>query len=293
MAIGLALLTMGIGIAQGYSTNKQGKKIYHLGKNISKMYQDTGEKSKKLFNESLKTSKKSAETISKEQKEQARLQHQFNRDEIKRALEKNIRGALEIYSTSRNNLVSEIKKVKGQVAFSDIKNVDESSIKHDTDSKISQEALENARNIMNTQSHDIEETIHKNYLENYNAGMNFNKTIEGINQNYLVALSNAEMQLQRDLGQVLNFVNAGDAQGKEIQNQGYALKMQGNQKISSSIMDFGKGMFSSAGGFSGIASKLGIGGNSLAGTGAIREVAGTFATDNNIEQMTGLFKGAM
>lgn len=292
MSIGMALIGLGIGISQGLHTKRQGKKIQRLGEKISKMYYETGEKGKKLFSESLETSKESAKTISKEQKEQAKLQHQFNKDDIKRALEKNIRGALEIYSINQNNLVSEVKKIKGQSAFNDIKNVEESSIKHDINSKISQEALENSRNIMNTQTHDIEEIIHKNYIENYNAGTNFNKTIEGINQNYLVALSNAETQFQRDLGQVINFVNTGDAQGREIQNQGFNMRMQGNQKIASSIMNFGQGMFSAAGGLSGISSKLGIGGN-LLGNSGIREVTGIFTPDSSPVNIPSSLKGVM
>lgn len=296
MGIGLALLSLGVGIAQGYGTKKQGKKIARLGEEISRKYKATGKYGEKLFKESEKNSKEKIENIRSEQKKQADLQLGVNKEEIKRALEKNIRGALGTYSNAHNNLVSEIKNVRSQLAFkNDIKNVEKSSIKHDMESQLSQEALEQSRAILENQEHDLEETIHKSYMENYQAGLSYNRTIEGINQNYLSALSNAEIQAQRDLFNINSWVNAGVEQGREIINQGHTLKDAGDEKIASSIMNFGTGMFNKVGGFGAIAGKFGLSsnifGNMGKSSGAIREVEGTFKTDNNIEELTGMFRG--
>lgn len=251
-----AIMMAGIGIAQGYGTYKQGKQMAGVGDNIKKYYRALEDKKDDLEKRE-KLGKETAKNIKEEQHKQASNQYDFNKKEIKRALETNLRGLLVQHSSLRDDLSKEISDMKGRLAFAfDKKNVEESSIKNDSLNKLNNEVLEKTNILIENQFQDIKEMGIQGANQQYQNDLQLNRTKEGINQNYLVSLTNSEMQLQHDLNSLNNFITSGVNRGEQYIQQGYNIKAQGANEITSSVLNFGKTAFNKFGGLTGITSSL-------------------------------------
>ena len=266
--MGAVLAELAIGVAQGYGTYKQGKKIIKVGEEIKSIYGSLKEQEGKL-KESIEYNKNTAKKIKDYQDEQAKMQYEYNRKEIKRALEGNLRGILSGYVSARENLEQEVINVRSKLAFNDIKNVEDSSIKSDSINKLNSEAKDKANIIAQNQMNEIDElqTQTNNYY--YQSGLTFNKTQEGINQNYLVAYSQAEMQLRRDLAQLNQTIDNGNIAGESLVNQGFGVKVAGMNQMAQAALDAAKSY------------AMGKVGNGLSKmpSGEIKEIQGTYNND--------------
>lgn len=137
--IGSVLSNLALGVAQGYGIYKQGKKIAKAGDEIKSIYNGLKNQEDKLKG-SIEYNKTTAKKIKGYQDEQAKMQYEYNKKEIGRALEGNLRGLLAGYVSARENLEQEVMNVRSKLAFNDIKNVEDSSIKSDSINKLNSEA---------------------------------------------------------------------------------------------------------------------------------------------------------
>ena len=256
--IGSVLSNLTLGIAQGYGIYKQGKKIVKAGDEIKSIYNGLKDQENKL-KRSIEYNKATASKIKGYQDEQAKMQYEYNKKEIGRALEGNLRGLLAGYVSARENLEQEVMNVRSKLAFNDIKNVEDSSIKSDSINKLNSEAKDKANIIAQNQMNEMGE------LQNQT-----NKTQEGINQNYLVAYSQAEMQLKRDLAQLNQTIDNGNIAGNQLMEQGFGAKLAGINGITQSFLDAGKSLY-----LENLKKNL-----STIPSGEIREVQGTYNTDD-------------
>lgn len=253
-----AIMMAGIGIAQGYGTYKQGKQMSGVGDNIKKYYRVLEDKKDDLKKRE-KLGKETAKKIKEEQHKQALDQYDFNKKEIKRALETNLRGLLTHHTSLRDDLNKEVADMRGKLAFAfDKKNVEESSIKDDSMNKLRNEALEKTNILIENQFQDIKEMGIQGANQQYQVDLQLNKTKEGINQNYIVSLNNTEMQLQHDLNNLQNFITSGVSRGSQYIQQGYNVMAQGSEQMAQSVRDFGKKSFDKLGGIEGIMTLIGV-----------------------------------
>ena len=289
--MGMVLAQLAIGVAQGYSVVRQGKKLMRAGEDIRNIYGSLRSEEKK-FKESERNLKDSAKKIKTEQDLQAKVQYDYNRLEIKKALENNLRGVISGYVAKREDLEQEISTVKSKLAFMDVKNVEETSLKTDSINKMKAEANLKAEAILHNQRTDMNEVQNQFIGQEYQNRNSYNKTQEGINQNFLSAFSNAELQFKRDLSQLNSTINSGEDVGQNIINQGMFKKAQGDTMIAQAFLEAGKGAISSYGGASGISSKLSSAFGTQ-GSGSIKEIVGTYNSnptsffDNSANTMRG------
>lgn len=270
--MGLKLMNLALGIGQGFGIYKQGKKIINAGEEVKSIYRKLGTKEKDL-RESFENNKISIKKIKEYQDDQAKIQFEYNQKEIGRALEGNLRGVLSGYVSARENLEQEIANIKSKLAFNDIKNVESSSIQNDSINKLKLEANDKANTLIQNQTNEIDEL--ENQINNYyyQSGLNYNKTQEGINQNYLTAYSQAELQLKRDLAQLNQTIENGNMAGEQLVNQGWDARVAGINGITKTILDAGKDYYINR-----YKNKLGVEEN-------IKEIPGTYNNDNNFEKI--------
>lgn len=268
--MGAVLTQLAIDMAQGYTVYRQGKKIVKAGEEIKSIYDGLKNQEGKLKG-SIEYNKATAKKIKNYQTEQARMQYEYNKKEIGRALEGNLRGLLAGYVSARENLEQEVISIKSKLAFNDIKNVEDSSIKSDSINKLNSEAKDKANIIAQNQMNEISElqTETNNYY--YQSGLTFNRTQEGINQNYLVAYSQAEMQLRKDLAQLNQTIDNGNLAGNQLVDQGWGIKVAGVNQMTQAALDAAKSY------------AMGKAGASLPGmpSGEVKEIQGTYNNGND------------
>lgn len=270
--MGLKLMNLALGIGQGFGIYKQGKKIINAGEEVKSIYRKLGTKEKDL-RESFENNKISIKKIKEYQDDQAKIQFEYNQKEIGRALEGNLRGVLSGYVSARENLEQEITNIKSKLAFNDIKNVESSSIQNDSINKLKLEANDKANTLIQNQTNEIDELENQTNNYYYQSGLNYNKTQEGINQNYLTAYSQAELQLKRDLAQLNQTIENGNMAGEQLVNQGWDARVAGINGITKTILDAGKDYYINR-----YKNKLGVEEN-------IKEIPGTYNNYNNFEKI--------
>ena len=279
--MGLKLMNIALGIGQGFGIYKQGKKIINAGEEVKSIYRKLGTKEKDL-RESFENNKISIKKIKEYQDDQAKIQFEYNQKEIGRALEGNLRGVLSGYVSARENLEQEIANIKSKLAFNDIKNVESSSIQNDSINKLKLEANDKANTLIQNQTNEIDELENQTNNYYYQSGLNYNKTQEGINQNYLTAYSQAELQLKRDLAQLNQTIENGNMAGEQLVNQGWDARVAGINGITKTILDAGKDYYINR-----YKNKLGAEEN-------IKEIPGIYNTENkedNIFKKTWSLRG--
>lgn len=279
--MGLKLMNLALGIGQGFGIYKQGKKIINAGEEVKSIYRKLGTKEKDL-RESFENNKISIKKIKEYQDDQAKIQFEYNQKEIGRALEGNLRGVLSGYVSARENLEQEIANIKSKLAFNDIKNVESSSIQNDSINKLKLEANDKANTLIQNQTNEIDELENQTNNYYYQSGLNYNKTQEGINQNYLTAYSQAELQLKRDLAQLNQTIENGNMAGEQLVNQGWDARVAGINGITKTILDAGKDYYINR-----YKNKLGAEEN-------IKEIPGIYNTENkedNIFKKTWSLRG--
>ena len=265
--MGLKLMNIALGIGQGFGIYKQGKKIINAGEEVKSIYRKLGTKEKDL-RESFENNKISIKKIKEYQDDQAKIQFEYNQKEIGRALEGNLRGVLSGYVSARENLEQEIANIKSKLAFNNIKNVESSSIQNDSINKLKLEANDKANTLIQNQTNEIYELENQTNNYYYQSGLNYNKTQEGINQNYLTAYSQAELQLKRDLAQLNQTIENGNMAGEQLVNQGWDARVAGINGITKTILDAGKDYYINR-----YKNKLGVEEN-------IKEIPGIYNTEN-------------
>lgn len=265
--MGTVLAQLAIGITQGYGIYKQGKKIINAGEEVKSIYGKLRTKEKD-WKESFENNKISIKKIKKYQDEQAKMQYEYNQKEISRSLEGNLRGILSGYISARENLEQEITNIKSKLAFYDIKNVESSSIQTDNINKLKLEANDKANTLIQNQTNEIDELENQTNNYYYQSGLNYNKTQEGINQNYLTAYSQAELQLKRDLAQLNQTIENGNMAGEQLVNQGWDTKIVGINGMSKAILDAGKDYY------------INRYKNKLGAEESIKEIPGIYNTEN-------------
>lgn len=265
--MGLKLMNLALGIGQGFGIYKQGKKIVNAGEEVKSIYGKLGTKEKDL-RESFENNKISIKKIKEYQDEQAKIQFEYNKKEIGRALEGNLRGVLSGYVSARENLDQEITNIKSKLAFNDIKNVESSSIQNDSINKLKLEANDKANTLIQNQTNEIDELENQTNNYYYQSGLNYNKTQEGINQNYLTAYSQAELQLKRDLAQLNQTIENGNMAGEQLVNQGWDARVAGINGITKTILDTGKDYY------------INRYKNKLGAEESIKEIPGIYNTEN-------------
>lgn len=277
--MGAVLAQLAIGITQGYGIYKQGKKIINAGEEVKSIYGKLRTKEKD-WKESFENNKISIKKIKKYQDEQAKMQYEYNQKEISRSLEGNLRGILSGYVSARENLEQEITNIKSKLAFYDIKNVESSSIQTDSINKLKLEANDKANNLIQNQTNEIDELENQTNNYYYQSGLNYNKTQEGINQNYLTAYSQAELQLKRDLAQLNQTIENGNMAGEQLVNQGWDTKIVGINGMSKAILDAGKDYY------------INRYKNKLGAEESIKEIPGIYNTENKEDKEDNIFKKA-
>ena len=270
--MGLKLMNLALGIGQGFGVYKQGKKNINAGEEVKSIYGKLGTKEKDL-RESFENNKISIKKIKEYQDDQAKIQFEYNQKEIGRALEGNLRGVLSGYVSARENLEQEIANIKSKLAFNDIKNVESSSIQNDSINKLKLEANDKANTLIQNQTNEIDELENQTNNYYYQSGLNYNKTQEGINQNYLTAYSQAELQLKRDLAQLNQTIENGNMAGEQLVNQGWDARVAGINGMAKAILDAGKDYYINR-----YKNKLGVEEN-------IKEIPGTYNNDDNFEKI--------
>lgn len=106
-----AIVEAGLEIAQGYGTYRQGKKMARTGENIQKYYRALEDKKEDLRKRE-KLGKETAKNIKEEQHKQAYNQYEYNKKEVKRALETNLRGLLTHHTSLRDDLNKEVADMR-------------------------------------------------------------------------------------------------------------------------------------------------------------------------------------
>ena len=265
--MGLKLMNLALGIGQGFGIYKQGKKIINAGEEVKSIYRKLGTKEKDL-RESFENNKISIKKIKEYQDDQAKIQFEYNQKEIGRALEGNLRGVLSGYVSARENLEQEIANIKSKLAFNDIKNVESSSIQNDSINKLKLEANDKANTLIQNQTNEIDELENQTNNYYYQSGLNYNKTQEGIKQNYLTAYSQAELQLKRDLAQLNQTIENGNMAGEQLVNQGWDARVAGINGMTKAILDAGKDYY------------INRYKNKLGAEESIKEIPGIYNTEN-------------
>ena len=265
--MGLKLMNLALGIGQGFGIYKQGKKIINAGEKVKSIYGKLGTKEKDL-RESFENNKISIKKIKEYQDDQAKIQFEYKQKEIGRALEGNLRGVLSGYVSARENLEQEIANIKSKLAFNDIKNVESSSIQNDSINKLKLEANDKANTLIQNQTNEIDELENQTNNYYYQSGLNYNKTQEGINQNYLTAYSQAELQLKRDLAQLNQTIENGNMAGEQLVNQGWDARVAGINGMTKAILDAGKDYY------------INRYKNKLGAEESIKEIPGIYNTEN-------------
>ena len=265
--MGLKLMNLALGIGQGFGIYKQGKKIINAGEKVKSIYGKLGTKEKDL-RESFENNKISIKKIKEYQDDQAKIQFEYNQKEIGRALEGNLRGVLSGYVSARENLEQEIANIKSKLAFNDIKNVESSSIQNNSINKLKLEANDKANTLIQNQTNEIDELENQTNNYYYQSGLNYNKTQEGINQNYLTAYSQAELQFKRDLAQLNQTIENGNMAGEQLVNQGWDARVAGINGMTKAILDAGKDYY------------INRYKNKLGAEESIKEIPGIYNTEN-------------
>lgn len=282
----LGTILMGVsaamGIMDGYSTYSQGKKLIKSGEKIKAMYSGM-KKEGKGWEDTEKKTKANAKAIKDIQHQQANIQFEYNQNEIKRALEKNLKGIVNQYIVANDETNKEIMDIKAKLNFSnDIKGVESHSLKNDSMTRLQAESDYNAKMLIENERNSLEEVANKSNAEEYNNKNMYASTKEGINQNYLVAFSNAELQLTRDLAQLHGFIQNGTTQANQLIAQGGNAQVQGINRAIESIMGLGlnlakKGVFN-------------FGNSNNSNSGFLKEVQGTYNSGGYLRELPRIYQ---
>lgn len=254
--IGSILVGATLGVLQGMSTAKQGKSILRTGKNIEKIYAGLAD-NKALFEKSLKEHKETAGKIKKYQEESAELQYKRNQETVKKTLESSLRNVMNQYIVAKENLHEQILENKSKILMStQNKNVEESSIKHDTLATLESEATRNQRTLNQNQLNSIESVTNEGIEQEYRVGTDYDNALGNIRKAYNQSIGNAELQRNQDISSLNQTIENGVIAGKNVQQQGYNVIADGNSKIASTLWDAGLKAFNAFGGMEVIGSKL-------------------------------------
>ena len=122
--------------------------------------------------------KKATKYIARENRKIAEMQFEYNKEEISRAFDYNLRAVLREQANERVGAINEAKTMLSNLNMNtgNLKNVDSESFEHDIKDKASKEIADNMIFMLDTQKLALDEMI-----KTYNLGLNYSNALSSIN----------------------------------------------------------------------------------------------------------------
>lgn len=200
---------------------------------------------------SAKKNKKTLNYISEENRKSAEIQYKYNKSEIDRAFNYNLKAIARDYSNERAGAVEEARQLLSQVNMGtgNIKNVESDSFENDLKDKVLNDITANMLVILDRQTAGIYDLSNTKLAQEYNLGRNLESTISNINLKQMQMNSVYNQQIQDGLMKVgtsaLGFIDTlgGFLSSSNSTNNGEASDFSfyeyGPNYISNSMSEFG------------------------------------------------------
>lgn len=127
--------------------------------------------------------KKATKYIARENRKIAEMQFEYNKEEISRAFDYNLRAVLREQANERVGAINEAKTMLSNLNMNtgNLKNVDSESFEHDIKDKASKEIADNMVFMLDTQKLALDEMINTKIAQTYNLGLNYSNALSSIN----------------------------------------------------------------------------------------------------------------
>lgn len=154
--------------------------------------------------------KKATKYIARENRKIAEMQFEYNKEEISRAFDYNLRAVLREQANERVGAINEAKTMLSNLNMNtgNLKNVDSESFEHDIKDKASKEIADNMIFMLDTQKLALDEMINTKIAQTYNLGLNYLNSISSINNREIALKEKYNSQMASDLMKV--FTGIGD-----------------------------------------------------------------------------------
>ena len=127
--------------------------------------------------------KKATKYIAKENRKIAEMQFEYNKEEISRAFDYNLRAVLREQANERIGAINEARTMLSNLNMNtgNLKNVDSESFEHDIKDKASKEIADNMIFMLDTQKLALDELVNTKIAQTYNLGLNYSNALSSIN----------------------------------------------------------------------------------------------------------------
>lgn len=127
--------------------------------------------------------KKATKYIARENRKIAEMQFEYNKEEISRAFDYNLRAVLREQANERVGAINEARTMLANINMNtgNLKNVDSESFEHDIKDKASKEIADNMIFMLDTQKMGLEELTNTRIAQTYNLGLDYEKALSSIN----------------------------------------------------------------------------------------------------------------
>lgn len=127
--------------------------------------------------------KKATKYIARENRKIAEMQFEYNKEEISRAFDSNLRAVLREQANERVGAINEARTMLSNLNMNtgNLKNVDSESFEHDIKDKASKEIADNMIFMLDTQKLALDELVNTKIAQTYNLGLNYSNALSSIN----------------------------------------------------------------------------------------------------------------
>lgn len=162
---------------------------------------------------------KNAKKIAKTQRETAKMQYEYNKREVERAFNDNLKGLMRNYATQKLNATEEAKTMLSTLNINlGKKNVEEESFKKDIKDKTEKEISDNLTFMVADEIAAIDNLGLMKAAQNYQIGLNYESASSVINQQLIKAK-------RQNAQKILNGMTQGVIQSSSfIMNDGFGEK---------------------------------------------------------------------
>lgn len=128
--------------------------------------------------------KKATKHIAKENRKIAEMQFEYNKEEISRAFDYNLKAVLREQANEKVGAINEAKAMLANINMNtgNLKNVDAESFEHDIKDKTSKDIADNMVFMLDTHKLALDELVNTRVAQTYNLGLNYENTLSSINQ---------------------------------------------------------------------------------------------------------------
>lgn len=190
--------------------------------------------------------KKANKYIARENRKIADMQFEYNKKEISRAFDNNLRAILREQANERVGAINEAKQMLDNInmATGNNANVDDESFEHDIKDKTSKDIADSMIFMLDTHKMGLEELANTKVAQTYNLGLNYSNVLSSIN-NREIAL-NEKYNARMAYGLIKAGTSAynafsqmsGDTTAEETESE-YNFKEYDSNYFANSLSNFG------------------------------------------------------